>query len=300
MLAVIRGDLMAESIKNQAPVITFEDSPPDSPTRQNDFYDQTIPLLQIVTALLALAMELGAGLALRQVWHLTSEVKEDWDGLRRRLAEIRRRLAELAFQITALQREPSVFVARFWRNFYRAMLTHTLRSGMTKLTITIVELILFIHGYSFGQSTFIVTSLDMSLSVAVKAPDGKSECQKNVDAIAALLASVPPDSRATVIGITDHSFTQPMIILSARIPADPGYFGQRLSAARRELTRAWAAKINTLAPGYKQTDVAGAFVLAGQIFDQASESKRKILALYSDMRNSTLELNLESRQAIPY
>jgi hypothetical protein len=32
----------------------------------------------------------------------------------------------------------------------------------------------------------------------------------------------------TVIGITDHSFGKPDILLSARIPDDAGYFGERL------------------------------------------------------------------------
>jgi hypothetical protein len=35
-----------------------------------------------------------------------------------------------------------------------------------------------------------------------------------------------PDS-TPVSGITDHSFTQPAILLSASISGDPGYFGER-------------------------------------------------------------------------
>jgi hypothetical protein len=61
LLAVIRGDLFAEQMKNTAPVVVIDDEQPQQSPPQNDFYDATAKLLQLVMIFLALAMELGAG-----------------------------------------------------------------------------------------------------------------------------------------------------------------------------------------------------------------------------------------------
>lgn len=300
LLAVIRGDLLAEEIKDSSPVIVIDDTQPPPPQRQNNFYDKTTPLLQLVMALLALSMELGAGLALHETWRWGSETAEDWDKLRQRFTEIRGRLVALALEITTLQNEPRVFSARFWRNFYRAMLTHTVRSAMTKLVAAFMAILMVAHGYALAQShTTLVIAVDLSQSVAVRNPDGKSEFQKNIEAVTKQLAQIPSDSRVTVIGITDHSFTQPDILLSATIPHDPGYFGERLKAGSSELVRAWRTRSAKLDARYRSTDIIGTLLLAEQIFTQQSRQERKILVIYSDMRNSTAGLNLEFPAILP-
>lgn len=53
----------------------------------------------------------------------------------------------------------------------------------------------------------IVIALDLTKSVVVKDAAGRSECEKNMDAVTRALANVPVNSRITVIGITDQSFT---------------------------------------------------------------------------------------------
>jgi hypothetical protein len=300
LLAVVRGDLLAESIKGSSPVVTIDDAPQQALPPENNFYDRTTPILQLVMAMLALAMELGAGLALHEAWRPASDTKEDWAKLRKRLSEVRGQLTLAASEIVTLEREPQVFAARFWRNFYRSMITHTLRSAMTKLLVGLVAIVLMIQGHALAQShTAIVVALDLTKSENVRNPDGKTEFDKNVEAVTKLLAQAPADSSVTVIGITDRSFAQPDILLSATIPADAGYFGERLAAARRELVRAWKAKSARLEPRYRQTDIIGALVLAGQIFDEHSETNKKTLVIYSDMRNSTSNLNLESPNAMP-
>ncbi|MFZ0320580.1 MAG: hypothetical protein WAL56_15765 [Candidatus Sulfotelmatobacter sp.] len=129
LLAVIRGDLFAEQMRNTAPVITFDDAQPQAP-EQNTFYDETVGSLRLVMALLAVAMELGAGLALHEAWRMGAQSSEDWKILRSRLREVHRLMSGIAEEITTLQNEAPVFAARFWRNFYRAMLTHSVRSAM--------------------------------------------------------------------------------------------------------------------------------------------------------------------------
>jgi len=298
LLAVVRGDLLAEAIKDSSSVIVFDDAPQQPAPSENTFYERTVPLLRLVMALLAVAMELGAGLALHEAWRLGSDSKEDWPKLRKRLAEVRARLGAVASEITALEGEPQVFSARLWRNFYRAMLTQTIRSAMTKLLVALTAVLLVAHGHAVAEShTTLVIAVDLSQSVGVRVPDQKSEFQKNIEAVTVLLGQVPGDSQVTVIGITDHSFTQPDILLSATIPADAGYFGERLRAARSELVRVWRTRSAKLQPRYRSTDIIGALMLAGQILERPAA--RKILVILSDMRHRTVDLDLESPPTVP-
>jgi hypothetical protein len=300
LLAVIRGDLFAEQMKNTAPVIIFDDTQPQQPPAQNNFYDATVALLRFVIALLAVAMELGAGLALHEAWRMGSDSSEDWKKLRNRVGEVRERMVAITYEITALQNEARVFASRFWRNFYRAMLTHSVRSAMTKLLGVVLAAYLLAHGVADAQDhTTLVVAVDLTQSVAVAGPDHKTEFQKNIDAVTKLLAQVPASSRVTVIGITDVSFSQPEILLSATIPPDAGYFGERLNSARSELVRAWKMRSTQLQARYRYTDIIGALLLARQILDQHGDSGRKMLVIYSDMRHNTPDMDLESPSTPP-
>jgi hypothetical protein len=293
LLAVVRGDLFAEQLKStETSVIAFDDSPPQAPP-QNNFYDSAIVLLRSAMLLLALAMELGAGLALHQAWTSSVGPSEDWDRLRARLVDVRGRMLSIAYEITALQNEPAVFAARFWRNFYRAMLTHSIRSAMTKLLVLLAAFCLLTHAAAFAQPTNLVVAVDLTFSVGSVGPDLKSEFKKNIDAVSTLLAMVPAKSHVTVIGITDASFAHPDILLSATIPEDPGYFNERLANARSQLVRAWKVRGASLRPQFHQTDILGALMVASQIFQQTTDPEHKFLILYSDMRQNTAELNLE-------
>jgi hypothetical protein len=300
LLAVIRGDLVAEQMKNTGPVIIFDDAQPQQPQAQNNFYDATVALLRFVMALLAVAMELGAGLALHQAWRMGSDSSEDWEKLRTRMGEVRERMVAITYEITALQNEARVFAARFWRNFYRAMLTHSVRSAMTKLLGLVLVAFFLAQGRAGAQDhTTLVIAVDLTQSVATAGPDHKTEFQKNIDAVTKLLAQVPADSRVTIIGITDQSFARPDILLSATIPPDAGYFGERLNSARRELVLAWKMRTTKLQARCRHTDIIGALLLARQIFDQHADAGRKMLVIYSDMRQSTPDLDLESASRLP-
>jgi hypothetical protein len=302
LLAVIRGDLFAEQMKNTAPVVVIDDEQPQQSPQappQNNFYDATAKLLQLVMIFLALAMELGAGLALREAWRIGSDSSEDWQKLVNRLEEVRQRMLAITYEITSLQNEARVFAARFWRNFYRAMLTHSVRSAMTKLSVVALALLLS-HGWALAQDqTNLVIAIDLSQSVAVVGPDQKTEFQKNVDGVTKLLAQVPADSRVTVIGITDKSFAQPDILLSATIPNDAGYFGERLKSGQFQLVRAWKSRSAQLKPHFRRTDIIGALLLASQLFNQRNDSGQKVLILFSDMRHSMPDIDLESPSVVP-
>jgi hypothetical protein len=157
---------------------------------------------------------------------------------------------------------------------------------MTKLLVFIVAVTIISHARAETQTHLnLVIAIDLSRSVAVKGPDSITEFQENVDGVTRLLAQVPADTRLTVIGITDHSFAQPYILLSATIPADPGYFGERLSSARNELVRIWKLRSAHLEPCFAATDILGAMQLASQIFNQQPSGDQRVLVFFSDMRS---------------
>jgi hypothetical protein len=295
LLALIRGDLLAQELQSSAPAVVIDDAQPAVPQPQNDFYDKTLVPLRLALLLLAVAMDLGAGLALHEAWRVNRDDLEDWPALQRRLTEVRGRMTALVHEITELETEGGVFRARFWRNFYRASITHTLRSAMTKLLLGALAFCLVGASSAKADTKLnLVIAVDLSRSVAVHAPGQPTEFQKNVDAVTRLLAQVPASSRITIIGITDHSFTQPNILLSATISDDPGYFGEKLASARAMLVRAWQARNRKLEPRFSQTDIIGALLLASQIFTSQTTRQHKVLVIYSDMQQSTTEVNLKS------
>jgi hypothetical protein len=175
------------------------------------------------------------------------------------------------------------------------MLSNVVRSSITKLLLVMIGLALAAAPNAHAQgSQDLVVAIDLTASVSATGPDGKSEFQKNNEGVTRLLSHVPAGSRITVIGITDHSFTQPYILLSARIGADPGYFGERLSGARSGLVSAWKQRSAHLDPRFRSTDILGAIQLAAQLFEQQNNDEKRTLVVFSDMRQNTSELNLES------
>ena len=300
LLAVIRGNLLAQELhQNEAPVVVLDDSAPQTEP-QNTFYDSTTSLLRAALLLLAFAMELGAGLALRDAWRSVPDNSEDWNRLSGELIGVRQRMCEIASEATMLRNGPEIFVSRFWRDFYCALLSNAARRAMTKLSVLVLCVFLFGIGRARGEDRLnMVIAIDLTRSVATVGPDGKTDFQKNIQGVTRVLAQVPAGTRVTVIGITDHSFAQPYILLSARTPDDAGYFGERLTAARSQLVLAWKKRVTHLDPRFHQTDIFGALRLTSQIFAQQPNIIKGTLVIFSDMRQSTPELNLESQNVVP-
>jgi hypothetical protein len=303
LLAVIRGNLLAQDIQaNAAPAVVLDDVAPQAPPTQNTFYDATLTLLRVALLLLAFAMELGAGLALSEAWRSAPDASKDWNKLRAELAGVRIGLAQIARQATMLRNEPDLFVARFWRDFYRGLLTNAARSAMTKLLLYVLIGFFVIPALGRAQTSHrlnLVVAIDLTQSVAVSGPDGGNEFRKNIDGVARVLTQVPAGAHVTISGITDRSFAQPYILLSARVPDDPGYFDERLDAARRQLVSAWKSRSGQLDSRFPHTDILGALALASQIFAAGSAEERKELVVFSDMREDMPGLDFESQQIVP-
>ena len=209
-------------------------------------------------------------------------------------------MMEIASEATGLRNEPEIFVKRFWRDFYHALLSNAAQRAMTKLSVLVLVVLFLGVGRAHAEDRLnMVIAIDLTQSVATAGPDGKTDFQKNIEGVTRVLSQTPAGARVTVIGITDHSFSQPYILLSAHVPDDGGYFGERLNAARGQVVRAWKLRSRRLDSHFHQTDILGALELASQIFTQQPDANRKTLVIFSDMRQSTPELNLETTRIVP-
>jgi NADH:ubiquinone oxidoreductase subunit 6 (subunit J) len=299
LLAVIRGNIFMQEFETINAAVVIDDAQPPAPQPETDFYKDTLGYLMAFMLLMSLAMELGGGLALHEGSRMLAPDSEDWAAMRGRLVLLRESLARIIDEASTRRVAPELFAQKFYRDFYRAMLTQTVRSAITKVIALIVCCLALFHAQANAetQPLNLVVAVDLTKSVDVSGPDGKTEFQKNLDAIGKVLAAIPPNTKLTIIGITDASFSQPYILLSATVPDDPGYFGERLRAARNQLVSAWKVHSAMLEPKFTRTDVIGALMLARQIFKQAPANK--VLVIFSDMRNNTTELDLESSPQVP-
>jgi hypothetical protein len=293
LLALIRGDILARSVENAFPVVVFGGDTLAPVATQNDFYGATLPRFKFLMALMTLALDIGAGLALYEARRLGDDSGEDPQKIEQELAAVQQQMVLLVYQITTLQNEAAVFVSQFWRDFYRAMLSGTVRSAITRFSAVLLCAILLGTGTALAaERMHVVVAVDLSQSVAVKDGDQVKEFDKNLAGVGRLLSGMPAGSRATILGITDNSFGQPAILLEASVDGDEGYFKERLATARRQIAQAWKKQATRLGPHFPHTDILGALLVAGELFRQRPAS-RKVLVIFSDMRHETAALDLE-------
>lgn len=163
-------------------------------------------------------MEVGAGLALREAWRWSPDNSEDWGVLRCELAGIRSQKSAIVRTVVDLRNEPGIFVAQFRRDIYTAMLSNPVRSAMVKLLAILLGVLVCGIGHAKAEDRLdLAVAIDLTQSVAVVGPDGKTEFQKNAKGVSRVLADVPAGERVTIIGITDHSFSQPYILMCAEV-----------------------------------------------------------------------------------
>lgn len=294
LLAAIRGKLLARMAEDDKPAVVIEGETGAAAPEKPSFYESTGGSLEILMLFLAIAIDLGSGIALHRACAEWNAIDGEYEKLSAELAALRGRLAEIWREITALKNAPAVFAAKFWRDFYGAALTQTVRKAAAKgVAAALIAFALASDRASAAGHTVAVMALDTSVSEGVKGDDGRTPFDRNVDAIAKTLAASPPDSHIAIIGITKDSMADPYPLLNADIGPDEGYFGERLAAARKALVRAWRARAAKLASTAKGTDIVGALGVASDIFRKEPKGSRMVLAIFSDMRNATKALNLE-------
>jgi hypothetical protein len=284
---------------SEVTVVSVDDAPTTSQS-SDSFYKDSRPLLELAMKLLALAMELGVGLALFDVKRHGGASVSDAKALGQERILVRKRVTAIAMQIGELSNAGQIYEERFWRDFYRAMLTSGVKNALGRLLV--LGLCLLGIGADLtradDQRLDVVIAIDLSASVAARGPDGKTDFEKNSAAVTNALAHLPAGSRVTVLGITEDSFSQPDIILAATLPQDAGYFGERLAAGRQELVRAWKKRQPLIGPTAKQTDILGALLVAEQLFQNEPFAQRKVLIIFSDMRQATSVVNFDRFSSI--
>jgi hypothetical protein len=226
---------------------------------------------------------------------------------RKELAEIEAQMGDIIGRVTHLENDAAMNEDEFWRNFYFGMLERIKNNAILPLF-----LLALLSGWGsrvWGETNHrasstaiqenIVIALDLTQSVSSKGYDGKTDFEKNVDAACKLITQLPAGASFTILAITDRSFAQPYILLQKTLPEDKGplQFQDRIALAK---TRA-ASELQRLASSSQHsiphTDVLGALILAADILGRLPG--RKTLVVFSDMRQSTDELDLERSKTGP-
>lgn len=299
LLAVIRGDLLIQKLKNETTeAVTIEDDTRAVPP-ENTFYQDSAILLCITLPLLALGMDLGAGLALHEARRLSAESTDNRKQLSQEMDSINQQMVVKLYDVTALENAPATFEWQFRRDVCRAMLTRTAKHVMKTLLVLGLGMALLSSGHAFAQQVTnnMVILVDLSKSVAAQGQPGESPCEKNFKAVGRVLESTSAGTRITILGITADSFGEPDVLLSAQVGNDPGYFGEKLTNARQTLSKIWQKRSEHLECNAQATDILGALLVAGQIFKENSAVHLKLI-IFSDMRQNTKEFNLESTKRL--
>jgi hypothetical protein len=295
LIAVIRGDLLAQEMGNAAPAVVFNGDTPIAPQAENSFYKETLILLRFVMACLALAMETGAGYAVYEArrWGTSGENAAE---LHEKLVAVREEMIACGRELRLKENEAAHFEEQFWRDFSRSMLNGA-KEAVKRVSLVLLFLAILGHTRASAADRInLVVAVDLTASVSAVGPDSKAEFDKNLAAAGRLLAQIPAGTHITVLGITEQSFSQPYMLLSAELSPDEGYFKERLAAGRNQVVRAWQQRTVQLAARSKETDLLGAVTVASQLFQQ--DGRRNILVIFSDMRHYTAALDLERPNSI--
>ncbi len=267
------------------------------------FYQQTACYVTIFSMFSAVAMELAAGIAFHRAARLWAEMPSNAKELREKHDDLERRRIELVHAIGAWEQQPQHFVNRFWRDYHETKLRGCKENRFTKMFAAALFLMLTWGGmsraYAAEPPLNLVVAVDLTASVAgASGLDQKTELQRDMASVGNLLVALPAGSRVTVIGITDRSFAEPYVLLSAHLDGNEGYFKERLNNAHRQLLAAWQKRSQSLVQNFSQTDLLGALIMSSQVFEP-KEGHRNVLVILSDMRHETRTLNLAKFSTVP-
>jgi hypothetical protein len=301
-LAILRGQVFGQQLQQANAAVVIEGDALAPPAPPNTFYQRTEILLQIFMVFAAFAMELIAGYAFHTGRRMWAELPTNADEVRQRVHQLEDRRIELVHGIGRLEREPEEFVSKFWRDFHAEQMRGPSATKVTKMFAAAICFLLLSAGVSraYGAEPLnLVVAVDLTASVGrASGLDQKTELQRNVASVGQLLNSIPAGSHVTVVGITDRSFTQPYVLLSARLDGNEGYFKERIATARQQLVAAWQKRSQEFVENFSQTDLLGALVVSSQVFEPR-DGHRNILVILSDMRHETPSLNLGKLTRVP-
>jgi hypothetical protein len=224
--------------------------------------------------------------------------------MQQRMRFLETEMVRLLHHIEFLKREPDIFANGFARDFHLGLIQGAARRAIKRAGPLVGALLLYIYVASchpaLAQSVNAVVGIDLSRTSAAKGYDGILEHEKNVEAAAELIGGLPAGARFRVIGITDQSFSLPLILLTGQIPKDRGplEFIDQVAVARKRSAAEMRAIGSSTPPTYARTDVIGFLLLAADLLHQPTQS-RKVLVIFSDMRHSAPPPNIDSPALVP-
>ena len=306
VMAFVRGEVLALYLKS-ATGAALTDGVSSASAGGIDavhFYETAAHELQLFFALLAVAMELATGLAVYEARKIAvPSVTDALAVLRQRMRFLETEMVALLHRIEFLKREADIFENEFARDFYLGLIEGSARRTIKRagpMIGTFLFLYMALYRPVLAQSLDAAVGIDLSLTSAAANYDGSLEHAKNVDAAAELIGGLPAAARFRVIGITDQSFSRPLILLAGQLPRDRGplEFIDRVAVARKKSAADMRAVGRATPPKYAQTDVIGFLLVAADLLHQSPQA-RKVLVIFSDMRHSAPPPNIEVPMVVP-
>jgi hypothetical protein len=304
IMALVRGDVLALYLKSATAAAVTDGGASASALYAVRFYETAAHELQLFFALLAVAMELATGLAVYEARKIgVSPAVGALALMQERLRFVEGEMVALLRRIEFLKREPAMFELQFTRDFYLGLTLGAARRTLRRAGPWAGALLLVALAAprpALAQPLNAVVGIDLSLTSAARNYDGSLEHGKNVDAAALVVGRLPAAARFRVIGITDQSFSRPLVLLAGQLPKDRGplEFIDEVAVARKRFAAEMLAAGRATRAKYPETDVIGFLLVAGDLLRESPQS-RTALVMFSDMRHSAPPPNIELPAVVP-
>jgi hypothetical protein len=172
---------------------------------------------------------------------------------------------------------------------------HDINIGATKCYWLLALAVVFMSPYFIASAFSDKPASSPKAVVVIKdltsSTPGEQDSLNNAF-ISTLLSQSSAGDEVYVTGITDASFSKPLVILHGTLPDDRHPLKPKLLAAQQSMISAWKSKSRSSTRPYKASDVIGAIYHASLLL--RGKNSEKWLIILSDMRNSTKELDVEN------
>lgn len=302
LLAIVRANLFGVLVSGSAgaSMPSVSGTGLDPMTDVSAFYSQALRILRVVLPVLTFVLDLGAGLAIHE--GLDRALSADFFRYRM-LRKVERKMLRLQTSVKTNEVLPDVFDTNYTAGGIQGENQLDERDRKVAMWIPVALGLAFVFAactyQAFGQDTpeakhdSLIIVLDLTQSTNTPGFDGLSEFKKNRDAVESFIQKLAsPGMKVMVIGITSQSWSRPSILLDGKVDSDPGYFGERLASARKNLTLTFRKSTTNLQPTEKQSDVLGAVLLAAQVAE-STKAHHPLIIFLSDMRQCSDTIDLE-------
>lgn len=250
-------------------------------------------MISFLFPLFAVGVELAGCIAFHEgVHNLLTSGRTIW--LHQKIQRGEKTLLELANEIDRLKADLEITEAEAQGEDSLQELDYK-RTILKRIAITLIAttIILVAVGISVARASECrVILLDLSKSSeATDQSQMGSEFEKNIAATLKIIRGIDSGGSVTFIGITDQSFSNPMILLDRELPDNPGLFGEKMEFEKKRMVKEFKKIAGSLRPSYNRTDIFGAVALAKKYFRETCQEKR--LYILSDMRHTSGGINME-------